>query len=83
MDVEMLIRAVMECSKNIRRVLGPGYLESVYKNSMLVELNKRGFVYETEKPISVYYENVLVGIANNSLDDVNMLLLSVNMLLCL
>ena len=61
MDVEMLIRTVMECSKNIRRVLGPGYLESVYKNSMLVELNKRGLVYEIEKPISVYYENVLVG----------------------
>ena len=61
MDVEMLIRTVMECSKNIRRVLGPGYLESVYKNSMLVELNKRGLVYEIEKTISVYYENVLVG----------------------
>ena len=61
MDVEMLIRTVMECSKNIRRVLGPRYLESVYKNSMLVELNKRGLVYEIEKPISVYYENVLVG----------------------
>ena len=61
MDVEMLIRTVMECSKNIRRVLGPGYLESVYKNSMLVELNKRGLGYEIEKPISVYYENVLVG----------------------
>ena len=61
MDVEMLIRTVMECSKNIRRHLGPGYLESVYKNSMLVELNKHGLVYEIEKPISVYYENVLVG----------------------
>ena len=37
MDVEMLIRAVMECSKNIRRVLGPGYLESVYKADIVVE----------------------------------------------
>ena len=61
MDVEMLIRTVMECSKNIRRHLGPGYLESVYKNAMLVELNKHGLAFETEKPISVYYENVLVG----------------------
>ena len=61
MDVEVLIRTVMECSKNIRRALGPGYLESVYKNAMMVELNKRGLVYEIEKPISVYYENVLVG----------------------
>ena len=61
MDVEMLIRTVMECSKNIRRHLGPGYLESVYKNSMLVELKKNNLSYEVEKPINVYYEGVLVG----------------------
>ena len=61
MDVEVLIRTVMECSKNIRRALGPGYLELVYKNAMMVELNRRGLAYEAEKPISVYYENVLVG----------------------
>ena len=28
---------------------------------MLVELKKRGLSYEIEKPIKVYYENVLVG----------------------
>ena len=38
MDVETLVKTVIECSKNIRRHLGPGYLESVYKNAMLVEL---------------------------------------------
>lgn len=61
MDVEVLIRTVMECSKNIRKHLGPGYLESVYKNAMLVELKKHHLSYEVEKPISVFYEDVLVG----------------------
>lgn len=61
MDVEVLIKTIIECSKNIRKNLGPGYLESVYKNSMLVELNKNGLTYEVEKPINVYYEDVLVG----------------------
>ena len=61
MDVEMLVKTVIECSKNIRRHLGPGYLESVYKNAMLVELNKNGLSYEIEKPINVYYDDVLVG----------------------
>jgi GxxExxY protein len=28
---------------------------------MLVELEKNGLTYEVEKPINVYYENVLVG----------------------
>lgn len=61
MDVEQLIRKVMDCAGNIRRQLGPGYLEAVYKNAMLVELRKNGLSYEVEKPINVYYDGVLVG----------------------
>ena len=61
MDVDTLVKTVIECSKNIRRHLGPGYLESVYKNAMLVELKKNGLSYEIEKPINVYYEDILVG----------------------
>ena len=57
----MLVKTVIECSKNIRRHLGPGYLESVYKNAMLVELKKNGLSYEVEKPINVFYDDVLVG----------------------
>ena len=56
-----MVRKVIECAKNIRRHLGPGYLESVYKNAMLVELKKHGLFYEIEKPINVYYDNTLVG----------------------
>lgn len=61
MDVEMLIKTLMACSANIRSKLGPGYLESVYKNAMLVELQKKGLAYEVERPINVYYDDVLVG----------------------
>lgn len=61
MDVEVLIKTVMGCAMNIRRHLGPGYLESVYKNAMLVELKKHSLTFEVEKPINVYYDGVLVG----------------------
>ena len=61
MDIDLMIRIVMLCSKNIRRHLGPGFLESVYKNAMLVELRKQGLAYQVEMPINVYYEGVLVG----------------------
>ena len=60
-DVEVLIKTVMDCACRIRRSLGPGYLESVYKNAMIVELKKNGLSYEIEKPISVFYDDVLVG----------------------
>lgn len=61
MDIELLIKNVMDCAGRIRRQLGPGYLESVYKNAMLVELHKNGLNYEVEKPINVYYDGILVG----------------------
>jgi len=60
-DIEELIKMMMNCSANIRRQLGPGYVESVYKNAMLVELEKNGLAYEVEKPIKVYYDGTLVG----------------------
>ena len=61
MDIEELIKTVINCAYNIRRNLGPGYLESIYKNAMLVELRKNSLNYEVEKPINVYYEQFLVG----------------------
>lgn len=60
-DIEELIKMMMNCSANIRRQLGPGYVESVYKNAMLVELEKNALAYEVEKPIKVYYDGTLVG----------------------
>ena len=60
-NVEVLIKTVMDCAGRIRRCLGPGYLESVYKNAMIVEFKKNGLSYEIEKPISVFYDDVLVG----------------------
>ena len=61
MDVEMIVPMLMDCAKNIRRQLGAGYLESVYKNAMLIELRKRGLKYEVERPINVYYDKQIVG----------------------
>lgn len=60
-EIDSLIRMVMDCAVLIRRQLGPGYLESVYKNAMIVELQKHGLSYEIEMPINVYYDNILVG----------------------
>ena len=61
MDIELLIKQVMDCAVMVRRQLGPGYLESVYKNAMIVELRKHNLSYEVEMPINVYYDHVLVG----------------------
>ena len=61
MGIDELVRTVMDCAGNIRRQLGPGYLESVYKNAMLIELRKHDLAFEIEKPICVYYDGLIVG----------------------
>ncbi len=58
---DQLITEIIECAKRIRRQLGPGFLEKVYKNAMVVELRKLKLNFETEKPIQVLYDGIAVG----------------------
>ena len=58
---DQLITEIIECAKRIRRQLGPGFLEKVYKNAMVVELRKLKLNFETEKLIQVLYDRIVVG----------------------
>ena len=40
---------------------GFGFLESVYKKAMVIELDKINLKVEQEKPLKVYYDNQVVG----------------------
>lgn len=60
-DINILIQTMIECAKAILRQLGPGYLESVYKNAMLIEIEKHHLPYQTEVPLNVFYDGIIVG----------------------
>ena len=40
---------------------GFGFLESVYKNAMVIELTKKSLYVESERPLKVFYDNHVVG----------------------
>ena len=61
LTADQLITEIIECAKRIRRQLGPGFLEKVYKNAMVVELRKLKLNFETEKLIQVLYDGIVVG----------------------
>ena len=61
LTIDQLITEIIECAKRIRRQLGPGFLEKVYKNAMVVELRKLKLNFEAEKQIQVLYDGVVVG----------------------
>ena len=41
--------------------MGYGFLESVYEKCLLIELKKAGLSVTAQKPITVFYDNEVVG----------------------
>ena len=60
-NIDELIKNVISAAYKVHNTLGAGFLEKIYEKSMLIELRKRGISTESQYPISVYYEDELVG----------------------
>jgi GxxExxY protein len=56
-----LTREIINAAYAVHNTLGYGFLERVYHKSLLIELCKRGYSVESEKPIEVRYDNQVVG----------------------
>jgi GxxExxY protein len=52
---------VIGMAMKVHSALGPGFLESVYRNALIWELRKGGFKAEAERPMTVHYDGQLVG----------------------
>ncbi len=61
-EFEPLSGKIIEIAIHVHRVLGPGFLESVYENAMKVALTKARLQYESQKEIHVFYEGCEVGL---------------------
>ena len=40
----------IECAFRVHRELGPGFLESIYRNAMYFEMDRAGLSYQSEQP---------------------------------
>jgi GxxExxY protein len=60
-EQEALTGIVIGCAIKVHRGLGPGFLESVYRNALVHELSKAGLAVQCEKRIQVRYDGALVG----------------------
>ncbi len=61
MDVNDITYGIRGAVFEVNRVLGPGFLEKVYENALLIELRSRGYTAESQVPIKVYYKEDVVG----------------------
>ena len=61
MEHAELTEKIIGCAMTVHRTLGPGFLESVYQNSLAHELLKAGLKVECYKALTVTYDGVVVG----------------------
>ncbi|MBW1793726.1 MAG: GxxExxY protein [Deltaproteobacteria bacterium] len=61
MEYEKITHKIIGAAYQVYNQLGFGFLESVYKKAMIVELGKDSLKVEAEKPLKVYYDDQVVG----------------------
>ena len=62
-----LTRAILGCCFEVMNELGPGFLERLYKNALLLAMREKNLQVETEKPFEVVFRNKVIGRYNADL----------------
>lgn len=59
--INAITEKIIGAAYAVSNKLGIGFLEKVYENSMLIEMNKISIKAEQQKPLNVYYDEILIG----------------------
>jgi GxxExxY protein len=60
-EVNRLSHNVIGAALEVHRVLGPGFLESVYEEALCIELELRRVPFVRQAPLPVWYKGRVVG----------------------
>jgi len=52
---------IIQSAYNVHNTLGAGFLEKVYHNALVIELQEVGLQVESQFPVPVFYKNKQVG----------------------
>ncbi|HET9403904.1 MAG TPA: GxxExxY protein [Burkholderiales bacterium] len=61
MTVDEITERVIGCCFRVHKALGEGFLEKVYENALMIELESHGLKALQQVPLSVSYEGRVVG----------------------
>lgn len=56
-----LTERIIQAFYTVYNTLGYGFLEKVYENALIIELNKMGFSAVPQSPIQVFYNGTVIG----------------------
>jgi GxxExxY protein len=58
---EELTGNIIAAAIEVHRRLGPGFIEAIYENALVIELRKRGMNVDQQKEISIEYDGFEIG----------------------
>ncbi len=61
MKYSELTEKILCCCFEVMKELGPGFLESVYKNALLIVMRQAGLQVETERHFEVIFRGQMIG----------------------
>ena len=61
LKLDELTSQIIGCVYAVSNTLGCGFLEKIYQNALLLELNILGLSAKPQHPIAVHYKNTIVG----------------------
>jgi len=61
MEINQLTYQINGAIFEVNKILGPGFLEKVYENALLIELRERNLEVQNQVPIKVTYKRKMVG----------------------
>jgi GxxExxY protein len=56
-----LTGSILNCCFEVMKELGPGFLENVYKNALLIAMRQKGLQIEVERPFEVVFRDNVIG----------------------
>ncbi len=62
-----LTRTILRCCFDVMKELGPGFLEKVYKNALLIAMRQKDMEVEVERPYEVVFRGKIIGRYNADL----------------
>ncbi len=61
MDLNELTYKINAAIFEVNRTLGPGFMEKVYENALMIELGNMGIRAQAQAPVNVLYKDQVVG----------------------
>lgn len=61
LEHEQLTDKIIGCAIEVHKKLGPGFLESIYENAFIIELQKQNLKFKQQKEVIIKYDGLEVG----------------------